>query len=272
MTEETLETQEVPSYQLRTRDIAVGIWITFLVLLSIDSMIIQWLPNVISGARLPLICFLILVPSRSANKITGIPELLVTFFSTIFISIQLISAYIGGDTPFIPSETYEDALYKIILNVIFISMIIPWLWFAFRRFESETIRKILVISSGIMYPIAILAQFSSRWANFFYLNAIVFMSLWLVISSIQLKMFYPSFRNKITNILYLTAFLILGTSFFILSVNRTSTTVTLARLGMDIWIYILYILIALFSEGFILTEAQTLSAVRTYNRIKDKEE
>jgi hypothetical protein len=213
-----------------------------------------------------------LIPSRSANQITGIPELLVTFFSTLFVSIQLISSYIGGDSPFIPPETYDDALYKIISNIVFISMIIPWLWFAYRRINSEMIRRILVISTGIMYPIAILSQFNSQWADFFYLNSITFMSLWLVISSLQLKIFYPSVRNKIANFLYLFAFLILGTSFFILSVNRSSTTVALARLGMDVWIYILYIMIALFSEGFIFTEAQTLSAVRTYNQIKAKEE
>ena len=58
----------------------------------------------------------------------------------------------------------------------------------------------------------------------------------------------------------------------LLALVRNSTTLTMARLGMDIWIYILYIIIALFSEGFILTESQTISAVHTYSQIKAKEE
>lgn len=271
MTDGILETKKQSSYQPRPRDIAVTIWITLLVLLSLDSAIFEWLPGYITGARYPLIFFLILVQSRSANRVTGIQELLILFISTTIVSIHLISSYFTKDTLFIPPETYDDAFYRIITNIIFVSVIIPWLWFAHRRFEGKIIQRILIISSAVVYPLALLAQFDSSRAELFYVFAIAFMSFWLIISSLQLKLFYSSRRNKIGNGLILTAFLSLGIPFLILAFVHNSTTITLAQLGFDVWIYILYIILTLFSEGLILTEYQTLSAVQTYYEMKSQE-
>jgi hypothetical protein len=148
---------------------------------------------------------------------------------------------------------------------------IPWIWFGYRRFEANFIRWLMVITTSIVLVIALLTQFDSSNAYSSYLFAIAFMSFWLVFASSQVKMLYHSQKNRIGNILMLFAFLSLGLSFSMLAWDRNSTTIALAQIGVDLWIYGLYIMIALFTEALIITKAQTLSTVPTYNQVKAKE-
>ncbi|MHA2091513.1 MAG: hypothetical protein ACW98K_11695 [Candidatus Kariarchaeaceae archaeon] len=271
MPEMTSDTKTQAYYQLRSRDIAVTIWISFLILLSIDSAVSQWLPSFVSGIRLPLICFLLLVPSRSAFQLTGIRELLVVFFSAVSISLHLILSYITNETPFIPPNAYDDGILSILSYIIMLSLIIPWIWFGYRRFKAKFIGWLFVLTTSTVLCIAMLTQFDGDSAYSFYFFAIGFMSFWLVIASAQVKMFYYSRKNRIGNILMFFAFFILGLTFSMVALDRNSTTEALAQIGVDLWIYSLYIVIALLTEGLIITEAQTLSTVRTYNQVKAKE-
>ncbi|MHA2091156.1 MAG: hypothetical protein ACW98K_09880 [Candidatus Kariarchaeaceae archaeon] len=271
MAEMTSEIKARTSYQIRPRDKAVIAWISFLILLSVDSAVFQWLPSYVTGIRLPLICFLLWVPSYSAFQVTRIHELLVVFSSVVIISLHLILSYITSETPFIPPKTYDDAILHILSYMIFLGIIIPWIWFSYRRIESKIFAWLMVSSTAFLFLVAVLTQFDSGNAYSFYFFAIAFMSFWLVITSARVKIFYYSLKNRIGYFLLLFGFTSLGLSFSMLTLNRNSTTAALAEIGVDLWIYSLYILIALFSEVLINTKAQTLSAVRTYNQVKAKE-
>jgi len=242
-------------------------FIAILILLSIDRMLFHFLPNWLTNApRYLVILFLILQPFR-AYRITRIPELFVASSAIFFVFLRLPDLS-STNVSALPPESFNDSFTSILLNLVVISLIIPWNWLSYQMLSSKILRTLLLISSAIAYPAILYAQLNDRWAAQLYMFAMIFLLVWYLIASINLHPVYSSKRNHRGRILIILTPLSLLFFLGLFILSPTVLTCCLAHLGINLWLILVYHTVTVYPHAFFITSIQTARAANTFYDVK----
>lgn len=237
------------------------------VLLSFDHASFQILPNWISLAPRFLISFFIIVQAFRAYRITRIPELFVvsTAIFMIFFRLPPVSS---SHIALIPSDSYNDTIFEIVTNILFLSLMLPWNWLSYQLIKSRLIRILLIITTLIVYPVVLIGQFRGDLGGYLYIFSSVFFVAWFLLANIFSAPFYRSDRVKEgKNVVILTQFSLLLPLLSFL-VIPSSVTGFLADLGISIWLLLTWYSAASYPYAYFLTQNQTIRAASTFYDVK----
>ena len=243
------------------------VFIYVFLLLSIDYAFFQFLPKWLDYAPRFLSIFFIILQAYRAYRITRIPELLVVSTSVFIIFLRLPSIMTENITP-IPPESYNGTFLKIMVNLLVISLILPWNWLSYQLIKSKAIRAILVFTTILTYPVVLVGQFNQKWGGNLYIFAVLFLLSWFLFATIQSKPFYKSHRNiRGKQLIILTQICFLFPFILLLSVP-TVFTLSLAHLGLNIWLLLTWYTVTSYPYAFFLTQEQTARAAGTFYDVK----
>jgi hypothetical protein len=130
----------------------------------------------------------------------------------------------------------------------------------------------VVLTTVIAYPTAIIAQFTEEWAGQAYIFSILFMCFWMLFAAIQVRILYPSERNRRGKVLLILTFLSFSTPLLLLTLFPSSMTLTLGHLGVDAWFYLTWYTIISHSNAYILTQKQAVEAAHAFYDLKSEKE
>ena len=246
--------------------------LAILFFLTLDSTVFHWLPFFIPEFRYLVIFIFIYAPSKAAYNLSHIPEFLIPLFTVIVMFILWIVSFAAKIYFSFAQASLQDSGAPLFVNLVFILVLGFWLWIGYRFSVSRVLKAALFVTYAIVYLIILDAYvFKSPYAGTIYNLGIAFLSAWLILIVSTIKPLYQSKRIKRAKTLVLVAFASLIIFSLVLVVLNNVKYDFLQIIGRDIWLYCIWLIMFLNSEALILTEPQTLEAIKGYYQMKTKE-
>jgi hypothetical protein len=227
--------------------------IPILLLLSIDTAFTQFLPPFIPGIRKTLIGILIMFPSFSSYSMSKKPEFIIPATTIIIGFLYSLPPYVSV---FLLGNTDQGGFAGISSFLVAV-LFLPWMYFVYLILRTQIFKIVQIATIFALYLGFI---FGSVSISLLVLGT----SAWCIFSILQLQPLYRSSHTIRGQALLLSSFFFLFATQLGLYLRGSDIWVSLAVLGVDLWLYLIWLSIFFNSEVLILTSGQTLDLVESY--------
>ncbi|MCY3410001.1 MAG: hypothetical protein INQ03_00050 [Candidatus Heimdallarchaeota archaeon] len=242
--------------------------VPFLAFFSLEYAFIHFLPRLVHGFFMFLLCLMIFSTSVSAYRELKISEFLVPLSSMTFLLLKIPDISEPANTIQFPAANFNSSTWAIITNIIVISLMLQWNWFAYRVVANKIIKKIILILTVIVYPIAIISQIMDIYAAFTYTFSIIFLLSLQIFSILIVKPFYPSPRLRHGRRVLLVASSSFLSSIIFLLIYPSTLSLSIAHLILDVFVLFNWYIIFINAETLIMSKHQSLKTAKRYYQIK----
>lgn len=243
------------------------------ILFALDQTYTHFLSVYITILRLPMILLFIYAPTTASFRMSKIQEFLIPFYTAVVVFLSSTFAFVAIYPLSMSEDKFYESIWGSITLGLLLTVIAPWLWFGW-RISTKKVQHYLLFPAVFLIPIiSILFQFNKGTNTILPTLQIglIGMSVLMLLILAKMELLHPSKRNLRGRNLLICSFIIVGlcagTSLFI----STTGSYQILRLGLKLWLLVLWLTIFFNSDAFIMTKKQTVEIVKGYNLFKQHE-